>query len=220
MSTSNTNVPKIEFETLIEPNHVPDSKQSSKSIRESEISGLCVGISALVYQNDSLRLTIGSMGGVGRALDIARNCYVNEIMDATILFSSIAVEYAINMDKRIKKEKITNSKGWLNLNMKTLEIANNAKLPVTNLLNSNESIKSKKKITFVHRRNQIAHGEYRGYSGTLQTDSDDAGFALCLSDYIHVPKEHALDQFKKCSAFIIPWINDNPDISNLTMEKI
>lgn len=211
-------MPTIKLRPHIEPQHVPDSKQSPKSIRESEISGLCVGIYANAYHNDILKVTVGSMGGLGRALNVARNCYVQEIMDAVILFSSIAVEYTINMDARMQKEKTSNPKGWLNLNQDTLETANNMKLPIMNLLNSNESIK-KTKIKFLDRRNQIAHGEYRDYLGSITVNSD-VGFAVRLGDYIDIPKEDALDQFKKCSAFIIEWINNNPNVSNLTIEKL
>ena len=184
-------------------------------------SGLCVGVSANVYDNELLKITIGNVGSLDRALTIAMKCYEQEIMDATILFSSNAVEYAINMDKKMQKlrqKQISdrNPIGWLMLNEDTLRKASTQKLPVKKLLDSNETIKNPK---FINRRNQIAHGEYRDYLSSMQVNSD-VGFALHLSDYIHIPKEDALDQFKKCSAFIIEWIDQNPDVISLSIKKI
>lgn len=212
----------IEWDLHVEPRHKPGKSRSDRSIRESEISGLCTGTGVRVKHYGLLKITISNVGGLSRPLIVSRNCYIEGIMDASILFSSIAVERIINIDTRMQearkqlkiKSEGRNPTGWLSLNRYTLKDAHKEGLPVMNLLGTKESLNKNK---FIDRRNKIAHGDYSKYTTQIGTDSD-AGITL-IRNNIDIPPKEALDQFKKCSAFITEWAKKNPYIIDLEVKQ-
>lgn len=196
--------------------------------RKKEVSGICKYIKT-VYVDEKISGNFNDLGGITRAWTIARDCYIIGLMDASIVFSSIAVECAINKDKLMqtsrkeqfdKLNKKTNHSSWLQLTSKTLESAQKQHLPVEKLLNDKESIeKGKPNPIFIDRRNHLNHGDYSLYPNTFTRYLPNVQKIIkhVIADISPID---ALDQFKKCSSFIEAWVNQNPDIIDFEIKTI
>lgn len=203
-----------------EPDSFIERAKHEKEKREKEVAGLCKGIDINVV-GDKFVGSFGDLSAITRSWTMARDSYIVGLMDVCILFSSIAVECAINNDERMtnaknkqlqqqKERKSPDASDWLMLNPFTLRQAKPEKLPIQLLLDSDESIEPDKELPkFIRRRNIIAHGSYQDYSS-------DVGKRLLKHDikltnvWVDVPPVEALDQFKKCSAFLTEWVNQQP----------
>lgn len=163
--------------------------------------------------------------GITLSWTYARDAYIVSLMPASILFSSIAVECAINNDSRMmtdrekqylemQKNHRSNPSDWLMLSNVTLRKARANTLPVDSLLDKAESIDTKNAPTakFIKRRNLIAHGDYRHHM--VGFESDYGGPTKVLRKFADVPGSEALDQFLKASTFLNAWMAQGPDLSS------
>lgn len=119
---------------------------------------------------------------------------------ACIAMASTAVEIILNRDSRVKKLPNYKSRdGWAYLNNRTLRVAGEQGLPVHALLLEGDDLNGYKPVTFVERRNKIAHGEI----GHLIED---------LSDYDPTTEQMATEQITRMCAFVSEWYNTAPDV--------
>ncbi|MEW6042935.1 MAG: hypothetical protein AB1608_01585 [Thermoproteota archaeon] len=217
----------VTIKLLREPDSFIDRAKNEREKREKEVAGLCkvIGIDVI---GDKFTGSFGDLSAITRAWTIARDAYIVGLMDVCILFSSIAVECAINNDQRMtnaknkqlelqKERKLPDASDWLLLNPHTLRQAKPEKLPIQALLDPDESIGPDKELPkFIRRRNIVAHGSYQDYSS-------DVGKRLLKHDvkltqvWVDVPPAEALDQFKKCSAFLTEWVNQQPKMKDFQL---
>lgn len=201
------------------------SSMSDKSDREKEVKGI---VKRILFTG-KLEKSVGTFSenlGITFSWTMASDCYIEGLMAGTIQFSSTAVECAINHDslmekirkdqfEKMKKENHLEPSDWLQLNPITLRKARERKLPVDELINSDESIDTKKDplIKFLQRRNEISHGDYKNYfvdiSRKFGTEKD------IVMKYVDIPPKEALEQFLKCSRFLTKWVNQEPKIASL-----
>jgi hypothetical protein len=137
----------------------------------------------------------------------AAACYVVARFLASIVLSSSAIELILNRDSRTKSLPSLRRVGkWATLNNGNLEIANGYGLPASLLLSAGETLVDATPITFVTRRNKIAHGEI---------------FPLIkdLSDYDPHAESEAVDQLKKSQKFIVEWFNTAPDVQSSKIQN-
>lgn len=119
---------------------------------------------------------------------------------ACLVLSSSAVELILNRDSRTKRLiDLRRIGGWAVLNNQNLDTVSRHGLPVNNLLSAGETLNDAAPVTFVARRNKIAHGEI------LPLIRD-------LSDYDSFAEAESLDQLTKSQRFVVEWFNSAPDV--------
>jgi hypothetical protein len=204
----------------------PDSKlhviPQEMAAREQEVKGK---VRAIIFSGviDKANGLFSEQLGITLSWTFARDAYIAALMPAAILFSSIAVECAMNQDARMRpvrqkqfqnmeKNNRPNPSDWLMLSNDTLRKAKIQGLPVNELMNKGESIatKSDPTIMFIERRNKIAHGDYRAFM--VGFEQDYGGPSKIVRNFPDVPGSEALDQFNKASAFLTAWISQGPDL--------
>jgi hypothetical protein len=165
--------------------------------------------------------------GITYTWKLAKDCYIKGILAGTVQFASTAVERAINLDVRMRSARTKqlrqlrqrnspNPTDWLTLMPHNLREARTYKIPVEKLLDENESIEKGDPLpTFIDRRNRIAHGDYSGYLIEISNPLPD-GQKYKHEILVNIPEADALDQLRKCSAFIETWVAGNPRIIGLT----
>jgi hypothetical protein len=129
----------------------------------------------------------------------AGRCFHVGCFLGTIALASDLVEIILNRDSRTQMAQLTRMKGWATLNNKNLNVAHQNGLPVHLLLSSGENVDQPDPVTFVSRRNKVAHGN------VLELIRD-------LSDYCDNAEEEALDQLDKAERFLVEWFNAAPDV--------
>lgn len=137
----------------------------------------------------------------------ASTCFTIARYLACLVLSSGAVELILNKDSRTKDlVDLRRIGGWATLSNQNLDIASRYGLPVNSLLSGGENLKNAVPVTFVNRRNKVAHGEI---------------FPLIrdLSDYDPSAEAEALDQLTKSQRFVIEWFNSAPDVQTCTIQN-
>lgn len=189
----------------------PDSKlrliPEEMTARKQEVAGL---VRTIIFNGtiDKADGLFSEQLGITYSWTFARDAYIASLMPACIVFSSITVECAINNDARMfpAKQKIyqddmkrnrPDPSDWLTLSNRTLGQAKGAGLPVHELLDKTESIATDNDptVTFIERRNKIAHGDYRSFM--VGFEQDYGGESKVLRKFTDVRGIEALDQLKK-----------------------
>lgn len=165
--------------------------------------------------------------GITRSWVLARDCYSAILFEGAVHFASTAVECAINLDGRLQparkrqkeehmKRKFPNPTDWLSLMPQNLREAKGQGLPVEKLIGPGESIEKGAPVpAFIQRRNKIAHGDYTDFSVDLSRKLSDK---ISLKDsHVALAPSVALDQFKKCSAFLYAWVEQKPVVPKFTL---
>ena len=129
-------------------------------------------------------------------------CYM-----AAIAMSSALVEIVINKDSRTRAiHGMRRIDRWATLNNANLRVGEENGLPVEELLNLGESLKSRDAIEFVKYRNKVAHG-------------DTDGIFTNLTDYDPIARKQAEKQLSKARKFLHKWFNTAPDVQQLRIKN-
>jgi hypothetical protein len=137
----------------------------------------------------------------------ASTCFTIGRYLACLVLSSSAVELILNRDSRTKNLiDLRRIGGWATLNNPNLDAASRHGLPVNNLLSEGENLNAVAPVTFVERRNKIAHGEI------LPLIQD-------LSDYDPFAEAESLDQLTKSQRFVVEWFNSAPDVQTCRIQN-
>lgn len=192
---------------------------SDREEREKQVEGM---VKVIGFKGGNRRFggTFSEGKGITFSWKMARECYVAGLMGGTIHFASTAVECAINNDVRLRSYRDVHRKwqekngyepdGWLTLTRATLAKAKCEKLPVTMLLNIDEKVEDKEgEIEFIERRNKIAHGDLGKYLVWWRLNLREENIWISQPD---ISPREALDQLKKCSAFLEVWVASKPTI--------
>jgi hypothetical protein len=132
----------------------------------------------------------------------ARVCYTNAQYLGAITLSAAAVELIVNKDGRTKDLILSRMGGWATLNNRNLRLVQMVGLPVHVLLSAGESVGAgQPPITFVHRRDKVAHGDF-------------SSFVTTLSDYDPGAEADARDEALKARDFVVEWFNTAPDVQD------
>lgn len=119
---------------------------------------------------------------------------------AAIGLSSNAVEVILNKDTRMHSHSgLRRTAGWATLRNDNLKVAAAEGLPAHALLSPGESLDDPEPISFVDRRNKVAHG-------------DIAPILQDLADYDPRAEAEAFDQVTKAQRFVVEWFNAAPDV--------
>lgn len=199
-----------------EPDSIIESQNYGSDDRKKEIKGICqrIVVSTKVAE---LEGCFGETNGINRSWTIARDSYVVGLYDASIVFSSIAVECALNNDMKMNPD--TRSNNWVTLNKKTLKKMGKQNLPVEALLESDESIDDEDLPLFVKNRNKVAHGDFGLYKTQFSRYHPKTGHIIEQS-IVDISSQDALVQFLKCSKFLKSWVKQNPELRFPKISKI
>lgn len=149
--------------------------------------------------------------GITDSWFIASDCFLVQQYPATILFSAIAVESALNHDSRLYD--LRQKEGWMTLG-KAISEAKKVGIDVSDLLDEDD------KPEFATLRNKIAHGDMTGYTNFLQEKIQDPNDIDEIVKTWRVSQEHALKHLKSSFYFIKKWAEKEPTIILDDNEKI
>jgi hypothetical protein len=131
----------------------------------------------------------------------AHVCYVWAAYLGAIAMSSAAVELIMNKDRRAKSLALGRTGNWATLTNVNLALVQTVGFPVPVLLEAGETAASQTPITFVRRRNKVAHGDF-------------GAFIKGISDYNPAAEAEARDQVLKAQLFVVEWFNTAPDVQD------
>lgn len=132
--------------------------------------------------------------GITHSWFTACDCFLASLYAPSVLFASIAVECVLNHDTRLYSQRKKSRNKWLSLTPNILNLARKKGLPTKLLLFKNENFKMKK-LLFVQRRHQVAHGNQEGYRKIHLPKSFESG--VTYHNTWRPTKEQALEQIKK-----------------------
>jgi hypothetical protein len=122
---------------------------------------------------------------------------------AAIVLASGTVETILNHDRRTKKHpRFNRVNDWAVLNNENLSIAEDEGLPISALLDSDETIKQPHPVRFVANRNKLAHGNLFGFVKEIRT----------FPEYYTDAANEAFQQMRKSEQFVCDWFNTAPDV--------
>lgn len=145
--------------------------------------------------------------GILQSWKNALNCYATTIYAGAILFASISVECVLNHDTRLEDFRKGKNHEWIDLTYDNLKKAKKYGLPTESLLGAKENFPN---LSFVNRRNKIAHGDTEGYRKLSIPENIVLGENY--TNEWQPTQSQALDQIEKAKRFIIDWAQSQPEI--------
>lgn len=122
---------------------------------------------------------------------------------AAIILASGTVENILNHDRRTRHHpRLIRVNDWAALNNDNLRIAEEEGLPISALLDPDETIKQAVPIRFVENRNKLAHGNLFGFVREIGT----------FPEYSLDAANEAFQQVRKSEQFVCAWFNTAPDV--------
>ena len=97
--------------------------------------------------------------GILQSWKTSLNCFATTIYTGAILFASITVECILNHDLRLEEYRLKQNHVWIDLTETNLKEAQKVGLPTSILLEQKNNFP---KISFVAKRNKVAHGDTEG----------------------------------------------------------
>ena len=131
--------------------------------------------------------------GITDSWFIASDCFLVQQFPATILFSAISVESALNHDSRLYD--LRKKEGWLSLG-KAINAAKDTGIDISDLIDKNGQPE------FVTLRNKIAHEDVTGYTNFQQKKIRDPKDINEIAKTWRVSQEPALKHLKSSFYFI------------------
>ncbi|MGI0082911.1 MAG: hypothetical protein ACREAG_06405 [Nitrosopumilaceae archaeon] len=165
-------------------------------------------IDILDYTTNESFSEIESDMGILESWRTGVNCFGARIYSGAVLFASVSTECVLNHDLRLEKYRQKANHEWLDLTVKNLKSADDNGLPTKLLLEPNETFLTD--ITFVRRRNKVAHGDKEGYQKIHVPKKIE--FGITYTNTWEPTREQALDQIEKAKNFIIEWAKQSPEV--------
>ena len=145
--------------------------------------------------------------GILQSWKTSLNCFATTIYAGAILFASIAVECVLNHDSRLETYRLSKDRKWIDLTESNLKEAQKVGLPTNILLERQDNFP---KISFVAKRNKIAHGDTEGYRQIHLPEKIELG--ITYSNSWQPTREQALEQIEQAKKFIISWAEQMPEV--------